>query len=49
MAAAKKVQPIDLNDSPIYLDNIDDRKHVIKGLVFPQPKQLKDYQNTISY
>ena len=48
MAAGKKVQPIDLNDFPIYLDNINDRKLVIKGLVFPQPKQLKDYKNTIS-
>ena len=34
MAASEKVQSIDLNDFPIYLDNINDRKLVIKGLVF---------------
>jgi len=49
MEAGKKVQPIDLNDFPIHLEDINDRKIVIKGLVFHQPKQLNDYKNTISY
>ena len=30
MAAGKKVQPIDKNDFPIYLDDINDKKLAIK-------------------